>query len=102
MCETLLSRKITDKLFVKLGYTHMDDWYKVTKEDFYKYGGKKLLENYSGFPSEALQHIYPDHNWVVWKFKRVPYKYWQDPANRLSFFDWLGKTLGFKHMYDWY
>ena len=79
-------------LFDTLGYKCMDDWYKITLSDIYKNGGKKLLsEIFNGSPSNALQSIYPEHNWVVWKFLNIPkHGYWDSPQNCRNFFDWIG------------
>src|SRR5687767_4061560 len=37
-------RQFMDQLGKKLGYTRMDDWYKLTKEDILHNGGSSLLE----------------------------------------------------------
>ena len=75
---------------VRLGYKCMDDWYNVTVNEIYDHGGEGLLRNYySSFPSEALQKVYPKHNWKLWRFKIVPRGYWTKLENQRGFLEWL-------------
>src|SRR4051794_29811376 len=92
-----------DRLGKKLGYTKMEDWYNVRQEDIYKHKGKILLIHlYQGSPSKALQHIYPQHNWKLWKFKMSPKGYWEKTENQKEFLNWVGDQLGYKCMEEWY
>lgn len=87
----------------RLGYQNLDDWYSVTQEDIYKHGGQVLLTNYySSSPSEALKAVFPQHNWMMWKFGQTPKGFWENSANQRDFFDWLGKQLGYKELDDRY
>lgn len=88
----------------KIGYNSMDDWYNITLEDICNYQhGKDLMYHYfSGSPFVALQLAYPDHNWLPWKFRKTPKRFWAKRENHLSFFCWLGKELGYQSMDDWY
>src|SRR5689334_8574467 len=65
-------KKFFDKLAQQLGYHSMDDWYNVTVEDINRHGGSTLLMHYNGSPSKALQCVYPEHNWMMWRFVRTP------------------------------
>lgn len=91
-----------DWLGNQLGYSTKDDWYKVTKEDVLSRGGKKVLSCYNDSPIQALQTVYPEHSWIVWKFNRVPHGYWKKRKNSKDFLDWLRGKLGYKSMEDWY
>ena len=91
-----------DKLGIKLEFKCMDDWYNVTQEDFNKNGGGGLLQVYGDSPSKALQTIYPEHKWMLWRFSKKPTGFWKDMFNQKQFFDWLGGELGYKGMDDWY
>ena len=95
-------RSFFDCLKTKLGYTSFDDWYKLSIGDICKHGGRGLLHYYNNSPSQALIDVYPDHNWLMWKFNILPKGYWDDFENRRAYFDWLGKKLGFNNMLDWY
>jgi len=46
--------------------------------------------------------IYPDFDWIIWKFNHVPNGFWKEKRNHRKFFDWVGKQLGFKSFEDWY
>jgi len=46
--------------------------------------------------------IYPEFDWVVWKFKIVPHGFWNDNKKQRKFFNWIGTQLGFKSFEDWY
>src|SRR5690349_2552744 len=87
MCGTALkssfSKKVKlkyetyfDWLGIQLGYKSMDDWYKLTMDELRKHNGSKFLSNYSS-PAEILQKIYPQHNWMIWRFKDIPKGYWE-------------------------
>src|SRR5690348_9510194 len=70
-------RLFFDWLFIQLGYKEMDDWYNVTQEDIHKYGGSRLLNGYySDSPSKALQSVYPEHEWMMWKFGQTSKSFW--------------------------
>ena len=49
-----------------------------------------------------MQKVYPEHNWMLWKFKGVPKGFWDSKDNQKNFMDWLYIQLGFKSMQDWY
>ena len=49
-----------------------------------------------------MSTIYPEYEWLPWKFNRCPGSYWTEPANHKKFLDWLGKEIGIKEMSDWY
>jgi hypothetical protein len=52
--------------------------------------------------SKALMTLYPEHNWVIWRFSKVPEGFWDQPENRKAFFEWLAKELKVKDMDGWY
>ena len=92
-----------DWLGKKLGYTMMDDWYKINQKDIYNnYGNGLLTTHYNGSPYNMFMTIYPNYNWLVWKFKCVPKNYWQNKKNQKEYMEWLGKELGYTTMDDWY
>ena len=94
-----------DRLSNQLGHKSMDDWYNITQDTIIKKGGRQLLNYYyGGSPSKALLSIYPDHDWMLWKFKQVPNGYWDnlDIKEICRIMDWLGEHLHVKTMEDWY
>src|SRR5947209_2988498 len=107
----------------------MEDWYNVSKGDITIHGGEVLLSYCGGSPSKALRSIYPEHNWILERFKRkpaqlwstndaqrrlflkdiahegledIPMEFWKSRDNQTQFFDWLKDQLGFLTMEDWY
>lgn len=53
------------------GWKSKEDWYQITQEDFTAAGGEYMLRRfYNGNHIAALQQLYPDHKWELWKFGR--------------------------------
>jgi hypothetical protein len=85
----------------------LDDFYKITDNNIIEHGGKVLLEKvFDGSLVKALQSIYLDHKWDIWKFgHNAPHGYWQNDFKEgeiRQFTDWLGKQLKVRGMDDWY
>src|SRR4051794_317800 len=81
----------------------MEDWYKVTREDIYKHGGSGLLVNhYNSSVASVLQSVYPQHKWLLWRFKQLPLGYWESPSNQTAYLDWLRTQLEHSSLEDWY
>lgn len=100
-------KRFIDWLGTQLGYKQLADWYKVSVEDINKYGGKLLLsEQYNGSPSKVLQKVYPEHQWMPWRFNKTPNGYWQyvsqDRQEQKRIVDWLGEQLCVTTLDDWY
>lgn len=95
-------RNFMDWLGKQVGFKCMDDWYNITRKDFLEHGGMSLMESYRKSPARILQAIYPEHNWMEWKFSQVSRGYWDDSKNLKQFLEWLGKELNIKRREDWY
>lgn len=81
----------------------MEDWYYVSVEDIYSNGGKYLLQTvYADSPTDLIQSIYKEYNWLPWKFKTTKKNFFTSLENQKKFFNWLGKELGYNCMEDWY
>jgi hypothetical protein len=66
-------------------------------------GGAKLLNKYKDSPLRMLSTIYPEYDWLPWKFNEpCPPNYWESVNNQRKFIDWAGKQLSVKEMSDWY
>src|SRR5438132_981027 len=83
-------KQFFDWLGTHLGYKEMEDWYNVRQENIHKCGGKELLSGYyNNSPSKALQSVYGEHTWVLWKFGQTPKGFWKKIENQRQYFDWL-------------
>jgi hypothetical protein len=94
--------QFAENLGKKLGFKQLDDWYHITKKIILKNGGGGLLKKYDNSPSRFLQSVYHEHDWIIWKFKQVPKKYWHEIENGRQFLEWAGKQLGIQELSDWY
>ena len=65
-------RAYMDWLGQELGYTKPEDWYGVRKVHFEKNNGIGFLRPFRNSPREALESIYPDYEWLPWKFRLRP------------------------------
>jgi hypothetical protein len=86
----------------QLGYTTIEDWYKICKNDFYKNYGGRLLCKYNGSPCHILSSVYPNYEWLFWKFTIAPQNSWDSRENQLKYITWLGEQLGYTTIEDWY
>ena len=60
-----------DWLYTELGYTSMEDWYKVSRRDIANNDGGGLLKlHYKSSPKNFVMSIYSDYNWVKSKFQK--------------------------------
>ena len=95
--------KYMDWLGEKLGYTTMDDWYQIEQKDFSNnYGGGFLVSKYNHSPYQLLTSLYPDHEWLFWKFTVAPNNSWDSKENQLKYMGWLGEQFRYNTTEDWY
>lgn len=91
-------------LYKELGYTNLEDLYRIKQKTIIENGGSGLLQlHYNGSPFQFINSCFPDYKWIPWKFDgQVPKGYWQDKNNHIKYIEWLGKELGYTKMEDWY
>jgi hypothetical protein len=65
-------------------------------------GASYLLNKYSNSTFLLLSKLYPEYDWLPWKFSTCPRNYWNDMKNQRKFMDWAAKELKIKDMSDWY
>jgi hypothetical protein len=93
----------------------MEDWYNVTYQvtmatnvdcnvkDFVKLDGHTLLkEKYHSSVYHFLSKMYPNYDWLPWKFVRCTRNFWDDVNNKRKYLEWVSKQLNIKEMSDWY
>lgn len=95
--------KFVSWLGKELGYASMEHWYQLTTDVISKHGGRGLLNGYfNGSAIQMIQTLYPNHEWIPWKFAHVPNGYWEDSNNQIKFVEWLKKEMNYDSMEDWY
>jgi hypothetical protein len=94
-------RKYFDWLEDELGIEKKEDWYKINRKEVQRRGGSWVLKKYYGDSLvRALLTVYPDHNWLLWMFQRIPNGSMTSTQLDHSF-SWFSKQLGIKTMDDW-
>jgi hypothetical protein len=61
-----------------------------------------LKYKYNGSISALLLEVYPEYDWLPWKFAKSPHDFLGDQKNQRKFLDWAAKELNIKDMSDWY
>lgn len=82
-------RQFFDWLYIQLGFKNMGDWYTISKNTILRKGGKSLLGRFNDSPSKALQSVYCEHKWELWKFNTTPSDYWNHIDNQREYSSWL-------------
>jgi hypothetical protein len=70
-------------------------------KDFSSKGGGGLLHKYDDSLFDILSTLYPEHEWIPWKFVRVPRSTWNDENKIKKYLEAIGKELGIKELSDW-
>jgi hypothetical protein len=61
-----------------------------------------ISEQYSWSLVAALKAAFPEHEFLEWKFEKLPVNYWESVENQLKYIKWLGKELGIQSLEQWY
>ena len=61
-----------------------------------------MLKLYKYSIIQLLSSVYPEYEWLPWKFNKAPNKYWENVETHKKFVEWAGKELGIKDLSDWY
>jgi hypothetical protein len=88
-------KRFLEWLGKRLGFNQQEDWYKITSEDIITNGGKTLLINFNGSPSKVVQAVFPDYQWMPFRFGTVPKRY-SSSMQELDFLNilkWLEREL---------
>jgi hypothetical protein len=70
-------------------------------KDLINLGGQDLVSN-KGSVSQLITALYPEHDWLPWRFDDRPLNFWEDAKNQRKFMEWAGKQLNVREMSDWY
>jgi hypothetical protein len=94
-------RKFLEEVAPSLGVKTLEDWNKITVNQFRQIGGSsgtRLLQIYGNSLDKILKTLYPNHQW---KIKRKPRGYWKNLDNQRAFLDQIRSSLGIKNLNDW-
>ena len=76
--------------------------YLIQIKDLLHNHGGSLIKNFNNSPIKLITSVYPNQNWLPWKFNQAPKGYWNDENNVKQYINWLGDKLNIKTMEDWY
>ena len=95
-------KKYAKWLEERLGYTKPEDWYGISQKDFRNNYGYGLLHGYydASF-RKFLKKIYPEYEWLEWRFTQTAKKYFDSFDNRKQFAEYLKEKLNYKTKKDW-
>jgi hypothetical protein len=65
-------------------------------------GGRLLSFVYNSSPSQLLSAVYPEYEWLPWKFAKCPGNIWSEDKNKRHFIEWAGKELGLNDVNEWH
>ena len=94
-------RKFFDYIKNDFNIKTNEDWYKITCDDIKINGGRGVLGKYNNSLFQALKNVYPEEEFLPWKFHQTSRYIWEDKENQRKYFNWLGKKLGITESIDW-
>ena len=71
-------------------------------KDLKEKGAGTLLNMYGGSPSTMLSAVFPQHEWLPWKFSKPSAGYWDNTQNKMNFLAWASNKLNIRNLGDWY
>lgn len=70
-------RAFCDEFARKFDVRTLEHWYHVTARSFSQAGGGSVLHNYyGGSLPKLLEAVYPDYQWLPWRFNITAGTYW--------------------------
>jgi hypothetical protein len=93
--------KYANWLMEVMGWTSMENWYEIRKEDLIKRGGSSLLKKYGGSTAIMVMSIFPGQDWKEWRFAEVPKGFFSDPNKLRTYFEEVGSIIGIHSQEDW-
>jgi len=84
------------------GVSYLEQWYSVPGGAVTQFGGSGLLRKHGGSMFTLLSAVYPEVDWLPWKFKILPVHSWKDTNILHKAVKFLEKELKIKAPDDWY
>ena len=77
----------------KLRFRKVEDWYRISTEDFKRnHGGSVLALCWGSSAIIAVKEGFPNHDWKEWMFRMTPLRFWRERRNHRRYMRWLGQT----------
>jgi len=87
---------------VGLDLEGVKSWYKVTLDDFYRFGFRENLKSkYKSSIYLLLKEAFPEKQWDPWRFRRFPREVFSDFESMRPFLPLMEKELNILHPNDW-
>eukprot|EP01125_Pyxidicula_operculata_P008535 TRINITY_DN2859_c0_g3_i4.p2 TRINITY_DN2859_c0_g3~~TRINITY_DN2859_c0_g3_i4.p2 ORF type:complete len:333 (-),score=32.63 TRINITY_DN2859_c0_g3_i4:27-1025(-) len=80
----------------------MEDWYGVSVKQVRENKGSGLIKKHNYSLVNLLKAIYPDYQWLPWKFRKSPRGFWSSKDNRYAYLRWIETKLGISEPSMWY
>jgi len=91
---------------INKGYrlNNQHDWYNGFSQKELKQIFKSLRYVYQYFSgiNEVVRAIFPEYNFLEWKFKNISHGYFDKPENKILYLKWVGEKYNLKTVNDWY
>jgi hypothetical protein len=94
-------RKYMNWISEEYGVQSAHDWYALTTRHLREKGATAVLHHYGHSLLRLLQSVYPEFEWLPWKFRRSPYSYWQEVRHQKQCLEHIQQQLGFKDVLQW-
>lgn len=89
-------------LELQLNITNKEDWYCIPLSRIIQHQGGTFMNHFTGSILGMLKHIYPDFQFLPWKFNQAPRNFWSNMENQKKYFHWLEQQLNITKEEDWY
>jgi len=87
----------------KLNIWNLDDWYNVRLTALRNYSVSLHHCPKGNSLYSALLYVFPEHQWIPWRFLRFPQHFWKDiQLQRFLFEAFAREKLGLRTLDDWY
>jgi hypothetical protein len=90
---------VGEKIGIKDGDLSL--WYSIAYADAVKHGFAELLRKYDSL-YDLLRNIYPDYDWMPWRFATIPKGASDDPEVMSKALKFVEKELKMTQPEDWY
>ena len=83
-------------------HSKFENWYQVKMSQICERGGAGLLvSQFASSLPRALVSIYPEYQWLMWRFEKVPNGYWNETRNVSSYLQWFADKLNISTLEEW-